>query len=205
MAAIPELRTICLKNVESVQPLFVSVRIAARELTSDPIALELETSLAQPGYPADALELVLADDAHAGENHAVDDVLAELRDRGVQFAAGDFGVERSSIANLAHWPVSKVIADPSLVWSLETSPTDLHALDAIASLGQTFGQIAAARGVESADQCARLVELGFTHGQGSYFGRARNLDDARSLIETWNAGSWRREQDATAAGVLETA
>ena len=116
-------------------------------------------------------------------NDAVDG-LRQLRDRGVHLALDDFGTGYSSLAHLRDLPLATVKVDRSFVARLEDGRTERAIIEAIVRLAETLDLAVVAEGVETADQLARVRELGFRIVQGHYFSPARPLAEVIEQMTT---------------------
>ncbi len=95
--------------------------------------------------------------------------LRELKGLGVKFAIDDFGTGYSSLSYLKRFPVSFLKIDRSFIDELEKDPEDTVLVSGIITLAHTSGMRVIAEGVETAEQLARLREMGCDIAQGNYF------------------------------------
>lgn len=98
-------------------------------------------------------------------------VLDSLAALGVRIAIDSFGSGNASLSFLQRLPVVHALkVDSSFVAAAGRGPKAIAILRAVASLAGELGAQAVAEGVETAEQVRLLLELGFVHAQGSYFG-----------------------------------
>jgi EAL domain-containing protein (putative c-di-GMP-specific phosphodiesterase class I) len=86
-------------------------------------------------------------------------------------AIDDFGTGYSSLGTLRHFPVDTLKIDRSFVDGLGAESDDSVIVSGVIGLAHGLGLRVVAEGVETADQLARLHELGCDLGQGYYFSR----------------------------------
>ena len=98
------------------------------------------------------------------------ETLQELAALEVQLALDDFGTGYSSMGYLKRFPVKFLKLDRSFVNGLEEEGSESKAiLSAMIGLAQALDMEAIAEGVETAEQLARLREMGCEMAQGKYF------------------------------------
>jgi EAL domain-containing protein (putative c-di-GMP-specific phosphodiesterase class I) len=107
--------------------------------------------------------------------------MAEL---GVQLAIDDFGTGYSSMSHLRRFPVDYVKIDRSFVHGLGRVTNDEIVVSGMISLVRALRMEAIAEGVETADQAARLREIGCKVAQGYYFSEPLPPQAASELLST---------------------
>lgn len=107
-------------------------------------------------------------------------IVEQLRGHGIRVALDDFGTGYSSLACLDQLPISGIKLDPTFIRREAKRPEILRA---VVALAHELGLTVTAEGVETMDQCERLLNLGCEYAQGYLF--ARPLDAAeitRALV-----------------------
>jgi diguanylate cyclase (GGDEF)-like protein/PAS domain S-box-containing protein len=151
-------------------PLTMNINLSARQFSRPSLPGLVAEVLAETGVdPAciwfEITESVLMEDAESTSG-----ALAELKALGVSLAIDDFGTGYSSLAYLKRFPVDKVKVDRAFVDGLLGDPEDAAIVAAVVNLAHNLDLRAVAEGVETAEQAARLRDLGCDIGQGFYFG-----------------------------------
>jgi EAL domain-containing protein (putative c-di-GMP-specific phosphodiesterase class I) len=95
---------------------------------------------------------------------------------GVGLAIDDFGTGHSSLAQLKRFPVRILKIDKAFIDGVATFEMDAAIVNTIVQLGQTFNLRVVAEGVETANQLARIAELGCGYYQGYYLSRPTPSD-----------------------------
>src|ERR1700678_441440 len=103
-------------------------------------------------------------------------VLTDLKSLGVRLAIDDFGSGHSSLNYLKRFPIDIVKLDRSFVQELDISPVDTAIVSAVVNLASAVGMMAIAEGVETADQLARLTNMGCPMVQGYYLARPMSTE-----------------------------
>ena len=148
-----------------------------------PVAVNMSPrSLLDPRLPADVNELLrrhrvtprllvleITETVVLSELEVIDEVLAGLRDLGVQLAVDDFGTGYSSLTFLTRIPVDEVKVDRGFVADMVESPKAAAIVRTTVDLGRELGLRVVAEGVETAEQKAALAALGCTAAQGFHF------------------------------------
>src|SRR5215216_2865568 len=93
-----------------------------------------------------------------------------LKRLGVSIALDDFGVGYSSLSYLTAFPFDKVKIDKSFIDRIGRSET-VAVLGSIVQLAKTLNLSIVAEGVETYEQVEKIRSLGFSLGQGYFFGK----------------------------------
>jgi diguanylate cyclase (GGDEF)-like protein/PAS domain S-box-containing protein len=135
------------------------------------------------GLDANALQLEITERTVMDDAEFSIEKLRQLTDLGVSFTIDDFGMGYSCLYYLKRMPVSSLKIDRLLVTGLVEDPGDLTIVSGTIGLGHALGLKIVAEGVETADQRAKLKELGCDLAQGHYFAKPIPGEAAASLLE----------------------
>ena len=152
-------------------PVPVSVNLSPRSLSDPGLPERIALLLAGHQVPADRLILEITENALVPESGTVTGVLARVRGAGVRLAVDDFGTGYSSMTFLTRERVDMIKIDRSFVAGMTNSAEALAIVRTLVQLAQMLGIAVVAEGVETAQQAARLVELGCDAAQGYHFYR----------------------------------
>lgn len=105
-----------------------------------------------------------------------------LQEMGVGLCIDDFCTGYSSLSLLRDLPIDTLKIDRSFVKNLTDNPTDTTLIETILLLGKSLNQEVVAEGIETQEQIQILRELGCIWGQGYFFARPLNSQNATQLI-----------------------
>jgi EAL domain-containing protein (putative c-di-GMP-specific phosphodiesterase class I) len=114
------------------------------------------------------------------------EVLSRLRLKGFGLALDDFGTGYSSLARLRHIPFSELKIDRSLVTDLGTSRDVEVLVQSTIDLAHNLGLEVCAEGVETAQACDSLRQLGCDTAQGYHISRPIPPDEFARWVSDRN-------------------
>ncbi len=160
----------------------VSVNLSARNLHDRGLPEDVARILAAHGLPADRLLLEITETTMVSDVEAVQEVLAGLRQAGVELSVDDFGTGYSSLALLQRIAVNELKVDRSFVQAMSTSDGDAAIVRATIELAHSLGLRVVAEGVETAEHVRALRALGCDLAQGWFFGQPADGGHMRELL-----------------------
>lgn len=159
-----------------VEPLFVSVNVAVRQVWDSDLVADVAEILAETGLPPRLLQLELTESAVMGSAGRPLQTLRALSDMGVRIAIDDFGTGYSNLAYLSRLPVSALKLDGTFVRGFQdeahANPADETIVEAMVELAHRLGLTVTAECVETSGQASRLRRIGCDTGQGWLYSRA---------------------------------
>ncbi len=159
----------------------VSVNLSARQLAYPGLVPDVERAL-DVGLDPALLTLEITESALLEDPDAATTVLRRLRQRGVRLALDDFGTGFSSLSYLTRLPVHSIKIDKEFVDGVGTDSPARAVVRAVVTLAREVGGLrVVAEGVETAQQCDVLRELGCHAGQGFLFARPGPVEDLYDL------------------------
>ena len=165
----------------------VSVNVGVRPLQQADFVARLRTLLAaHPAVKPSSLALEILEISAIQDLAQVSQVVADCRELGVSCALDDFGIGHSALTYLKHLAVTTLKIDRRFVGDMLNNPDDLAIIENILGLASAFRRQAIAAGVETLEQCERLLQLGCELAQG--YGIARPMPAA--AVTGWLA-DWR--------------
>ncbi|GAB1689524.1 putative bifunctional diguanylate cyclase/phosphodiesterase [Krasilnikovia sp. M28-CT-15] len=147
----------------------VSVNVSARSLLDPTFPSQVADALRRHVVPARHLVLEITETVAISDLEIVDEVLAALRETGVQLSVDDFGTGFSSLAFLTRVAIDELKVDRSFVDEMIDSPAAEAVVRGAVELGGRLHARVVAEGVETAEQRAALLALGCVSAQGYHF------------------------------------
>lgn len=164
----------------------ISVNIAANHLQQADFAAQLQQICEQfPAVPASMLELEIVETSALQD---VDNVLGTMQAcaaLGITFSLDDFGTGYSSLSYLKRLPISILKLDQSFVRDILTDADDLAILQGVHRLAEAFELITIAEGVETPEHMKKLLEIGYTLGQGYGIARPMPAEHFAEWLASW--------------------
>jgi EAL domain-containing protein (putative c-di-GMP-specific phosphodiesterase class I) len=154
----------------------IAVNLSARLLADRGFTLRLSALLARHRLNACHLTLELTETAAlVGSGEAVE-MLARLRDLGVNISIDDYGTGLSTLEYLKKIPASEIKIDQSFVKSMCDNRSDRVMVQSTIALAHSLGRTVVAEGVEQANILEALVEMQCDFAQGFIIGRPMSLE-----------------------------
>jgi EAL domain-containing protein (putative c-di-GMP-specific phosphodiesterase class I) len=150
----------------------LSINATASDFESGGLAERLPQQAQKAGAPLDRIWVELTEEEPPQQVHRLATAMAALRASGVRIAVDDFGTGFSSLGWILRLPVDGIKLDASFTNAAHQKP-GLAIARAVAGMGAELGLKLTAEGVQSDDQRAALLALGYHHGQGALFGMPR--------------------------------
>lgn len=139
-------------------------------------------SLQRLGLPGESVVIEITEKLIMNAAASVGEKLLQFRDAGVQVAVDDFGTGYSSLTYLKKFDIDYIKIDRSFVNNLATNLDDRAVCEAIIMMAHKLGMKVVAEGVETAEQCKLLVEMGCDLGQGYLFSRPLTSERFTELL-----------------------
>jgi EAL domain-containing protein (putative c-di-GMP-specific phosphodiesterase class I) len=160
----------CLAAASWPAPVLVALTLSARQLQSTRLIKHLIEALARSGLAAERLELELTEAMLLDNSDDIFFSLRALAGLGVRVAVNDFGVGYASLSVLRRLPLTTLKLDRTLIHGLGREDSNAAIIHAAIEAGHALGFTVLADGVETAEQCETLRQMGCDDGQGAHFG-----------------------------------
>ncbi len=155
---------------EAGSELSVAVNVSARMMHDTDLLATVQAELTRTRMPPEALELELTESAVMVNRRNAMKVVTQIRDAGIRMSVDDFGTGYSSLAYLRDLPVHNLKIDKSFVLNLASQPRDESIVRSIIDLAHNLRLRVIAEGIETAEVCTLLRQLGCDEGQGYFLG-----------------------------------
>jgi len=163
-------------------PLGVSVNVSGKQFQEADLVRGLAGILQEVGLEPSRLQLEITESAVMADTEYAVGLLRGLKGLGVKVAVDDFGTGYSSLSFLRRFPLDELKIDKEFVDGLGRSDQDEAIVRLVIDLSHALGLEAVAEGVETAEQLARLREMGCDQAQGYYFWESLTGEDAAALL-----------------------
>ncbi len=160
----------------------VAVNLSARNLLDPALPQDVALILRRHGLPASRLVLEITETTMMSELEVVEDVLARIRQLGVELAVDDFGTGYSSMAFLQRVAVNEIKIDRRFVSRMLEVPGDAAIVKATIELAHSLGLRVIGEGVEDEQVADALRTLGCDQAQGYWFGRPVDAEVLRAQL-----------------------
>ncbi|WP_216324323.1 putative bifunctional diguanylate cyclase/phosphodiesterase [Deinococcus aestuarii] len=164
------------------KPPSVGVNLTAAHLAQDGVVEDVAAALRESGLAPGRLMIELTENVVMSDAEANLRTLAALRSLGVRLAVDDFGTGYSSLSYLRQFPIDDLKVDRSFITGLGGDRVGTELARVIAALGRTLGLNTVAEGVETAEEYARVRDLGYAMAQGYYIARPLPAAAARAVL-----------------------
>jgi EAL domain-containing protein (putative c-di-GMP-specific phosphodiesterase class I) len=162
-------------------PLLLSVNVSAKQFHRPGLVDEVARTLAETGLEPRNLVLEITESALMDDADRASKKLEELKALGIGLASDNFDTGYSSLSYLRRFPLDYLNIDRSYVERLGEDIGD-RIITAMIGLARSLGMKVVAEGVETADQLARLQELGCDLAQGHHYSRPLPADEVAPFL-----------------------
>jgi diguanylate cyclase (GGDEF)-like protein len=177
------LRRACLDARDWPDNLFVAVNVSPVQFRKEGFLDDVERILQETGLPPHRLELELTETAVVADEAKAEEMIIELRARGIRMALDDFGTGYSSLIYLRRFAFDKIKIDRSFLEALEPSGESAIIVESMVHLGKSLGLTVTAEGIETVEQHRFLQAIGCHELQGYLFSLPLALDAFTALLD----------------------
>lgn len=171
------------QNLGLEQPLMMSVNLSARQFEHPELAEDVARVLDETGADPFSLNLEITESVAMQDAPLTTKIMRELKALGVKISIDDFGTGYSSMGYLQRFPADYLKIDRSFVGQIGEGAEGTALVTGIVYLAHNLGMKTIGEGVETAEQLAKLREVGCNLAQGYYFSKPLPKTEAYALIE----------------------
>ncbi|MGB8841710.1 MAG: EAL domain-containing protein [Aliidongia sp.] len=161
----------------------IAVNLSNRQISDRTAVLRMHATLDRLAICDGLLQLEITESVLMSDPEAMATTLREFKERGIVLSLDDFGTGYSSLSYLHRFPLDILKIDQSFVSRMLRSPEALRLVRSIIELAHDLNLKVIAEGVEAAEECGLLRQLGCDHAQGYYFSRPVSSEQAQRLLE----------------------
>lgn len=163
---------------------FISVNMSGINFSTVDIVKSIADTVKRYNVSPQRIKLEITESALIIDPEHAEEVLKGLKEIGFTIALDDFGTGYSSLGYLHRFTLDSLKIDRSFVSRLDEGEKTLDIVSAIITLAGTFHLGTIAEGIERDTDVDTLRRLGCTMGQGYYFSKPMNIDDALSYARS---------------------
>jgi len=163
-------------------PLKLSVNLSNKQFFQADLFDQVREALATSGLEPNCLGLEITEGVIIRNADSAASRFSRLKSMGVQLYLDDFGKGYSSLNYLHRFPMDILKIDRSFISRIEEAEGNLAIVRAIVTLAHQLGMEVVAEGIQTAEQRAKLHNLGCEYGQGFFFSEPVSADGAESLL-----------------------
>jgi diguanylate cyclase (GGDEF)-like protein len=160
----------------------ISVNISPFQLADGWLAQRLVKTLASTGFPANRLVVEITESSLIADLELAKSIVTSLKNQGVRLALDDFGAGFASLSHLRSLPFDIIKIDRSFVTNISTMREGSAIVRAVKSLAAALQVPVCVEGIENEESYKTVLRLGCEIGQGWYFGKPMNAEQARDLL-----------------------
>ena len=161
----------------------VAVNVSPIQLQRDSLVDLVKEALAASGLNGERLKLELTESALVADPDRTAVTLHALKRLGTTIAMDDFGTGYSNLAYLQKLPIDLLKIDRSFVTGMLADRDKVAIVRAILSLAQALNMRTVAEGIETNELAQTLAALGCTYGQGYFYAKPLEAEEAFALLE----------------------
>ncbi|WP_019504957.1 GGDEF domain-containing phosphodiesterase [Pleurocapsa sp. PCC 7319] len=163
-------------------PIRMSVNLSGQQFREPHLIEEIDSVLKETGLEGKFLKLEITESILIDNLETVTEIILNLRKRQIQFSIDDFGTGYSSLSYLHRFPVDTIKIDRSFVSQMQADGDNSAIVKAIITLAHMLDMDVIAEGIETTSQLAQLRLLQCEYGQGFFFSKPLNQEQAEALI-----------------------
>ena len=156
---------------QGYNPIRMSINISPKQFNQDDIARRIFNQIICSDLAPKYVELEITEGALMEDIGISNEILKELKVRGIHISIDDFGTGYSSLSYLKKIHLDTLKIDQSFVRDLLEDPDDAAIVSAIIAMATSLRLNVIAEGVETEGQLSYLAEKGCNEAQGYYLGK----------------------------------
>lgn len=170
------------ERVPGGQNLKINVNLSSRQFSQPDFIQRIDHILHLTGLEGCYLKLEITETVLMENADFAAQLLAQLKERGIDLCIDDFGTGYSSLSYLQRFPAKTLKIDRSFIAKMNTDSKSSGILHAIMMLASQLNMDVTAEGVETAEQLWQLKALQCHHGQGYFLSKPLSVDGVEALL-----------------------
>lgn len=161
----------------------ISVNISPFQLADGWLAQRIVRILSETGFPAERLVIEITESSLFADLDLARSIVTSLKNQGIRLALDDFGTGFSSLSHLRSLPFDIIKIDRSFVTNIHEKRESSAIVRAVTTLAAALPVPVCVEGIENEESYKTVVRLGCEIGQGWYFGKPMQAEQARELLK----------------------
>ena len=163
------------------QQLTMSINISGKQFSQPDLVQQVAQTLQTTELAAHSLMLEITESVIM-ESTDPAAMLRQLKSLGVGLSMDDFGTGYSSLSYLHSFPINRLKIDRSFISNIDVDSEKIQIVRTIVALAWNLGMDVVDEGVETKKQMYQLQALKCDFGQGYFFAKPLNQEQAEMLI-----------------------
>jgi diguanylate cyclase (GGDEF)-like protein/PAS domain S-box-containing protein len=163
--------------------LTMTVNISAKQFAHADLRDDLKAAIHENHLASSSLQIELTEADAQADPKLTSDLFTQLKHLGVRISIGDFGTGRSSLSWLRRSPLDELKIDRSLVANMPTDRSSYDVVNLTIILARELNLEVVAEGIETAVHLERIRRLGCEFGQGYFFSKPLEAEQADQLLK----------------------
>ncbi|MGB3193015.1 MAG: EAL domain-containing protein [Limnoraphis sp.] len=166
------------------EELTVNINLSARQFSQIDLIDQIDQILTKIDLDSRYIKFEITESAIMENHQKAQNILEQIRDRQIQICLDDFGTGYSSLSYLDYFSIDTLKIDKSFTGRLDGTPEQLGLVPVIINIAHHMGMNVVAEGVETEKQLNQLQELDCDFGQGYFFAKPLDKENATKLLES---------------------
>lgn len=188
-------------DFEENLPLTMSINVSTKQLLKKQLFTELLEIFEKYKVSPSSIKLEITESVVVENSESVILILKQFRAMGVGLSMDDFGTGYSSLSYLHKLPINTLKIDRSFVSQMTEENEGAEIVKTIVLLTKTLNLETVAEGIETSEQLDILRDLGCEFGQGYYFSKPLDVEDATDFIKKHHPAAIRPVADHLPEGL----
>ena len=160
----------------------ISVNISPSQFADGWLAERIVRILTETSFPAERLVIEITESSLFGDIDLARSIVTSLKNQGIRLALDDFGTGFSSLSHLRSLPFDLIKIDRSFVTNIHESGQSAAIVRAVVTLADALDVPILVEGIESEAAHAAVLAIGCSSGQGWYFGKPVEAEQAARML-----------------------
>lgn len=160
----------------------ISVNISPSQFSDGWLAERIVRLLTETNFPAERLVVEITETSLFGDMDLARNIVTSLKNQGIRLALDDFGTGFSSLSHLRSLPFDLIKIDRSFITNIHESGQSAAIVRAVVTLADALEVPILVEGIENEAAHAAVLAIGCSSGQGWYFGKPMEADQAAQLV-----------------------